>query len=154
MRIHSNPGSHGEESGAGIPFKIHIFHPAHRDAPGLGAQTGAGGRNRGERQTEIVSQSICRAHGNDAQCDATANQTLQDVVHRTIASAGKDRVTTCGDGTMRLPGCIRLAARRLDGGLNARLPQDRQCPLHQRQPSRTSPARQRVVQENSLAHGK
>ena len=72
----------------------------------------------------------------------------------TVASAGKDRVATCGDGMMRLRGCIRLAARRFDAGLDTCLPQYCQCPLYLRQSSRTSPARQRVVEENGLAHGK
>jgi len=107
-----------------------------------------------QRQSKIVGQGVGRAHGNDAQGDVAANHALQNVMDGSVPPAGKDRVATCGDRLMRLFRCIRLGARRLNDCLNSSLAQNRQRRLHLCQSSRPSPARQRVVKENGLAHGK
>jgi hypothetical protein len=45
---------------------------------------------------EIVCQGIRRAQGNDPQRHTAARHSLQDIVYRTVAAAGKDGVTTLG----------------------------------------------------------
>ena len=69
-----------------------------------------------------------------------------------IAAAGKDGVASLGDGMARLFGRVGLAPRGFGRCLDSGLAQHGQCRFHVRQPPRTAPARERVVEESGLAH--
>ena len=153
MGIGADSGSDDKEAGAAIPVKIEIFHASNRGAPWLGGQVGAGRRDGGKRQIQIVCQSVGRPQGNYAQSCGAADHALQHVMYRAVAATGKDGVATLGDGVARLFWRIRLAASGLQRRLYSSLAQDVQCRFHVRQTAQVALPRQRVVKKHGLAHG-
>ena len=117
MRIHADAGGDGEESEAAIAFKIRIFHTAQSNAPRSCGQQGPSCAHGRKRQPQIVRQGVGRAQRNDAQGRIASDHALENVMRGAIASAGKDGVTTLGDGLTRLSGRICLSSRGFGGRL-------------------------------------
>jgi len=99
-----------------------------------------------------VGQRVGRAQGNDAERNVAPDHALQDIVHRTIAAAGENNVAAPGDGLARLPACVGLASSGLSGRLHSRFAQDGCRCLHVHQSPGLTPAGERIVEEDGLAH--
>src|ERR1700687_1862461 len=110
MRVHTNSGGDGEEARGGLAVEVLILNSTERDTPKLPINCYLSGGTGAERSCQVVGESIGGAERENGEGNGRPGQSLNDIMDRAIAPAGKDGVTSGRHSTPGVVGCFRTGA--------------------------------------------
>ena len=119
VRVYADSGGDGEVARGGLAVEILVLNSAERDAPDFSIDCDLSRSARAEGDCQVVRESVGGAERENGQRNWRASQSLNNIVDRAIAPAGKDGITAGRDSHAGVVGRFRTGAANRKFGADA-----------------------------------